>query len=138
MSEIREQLELPLAGATGGSNVQPIRTDKATQLPTPKGYRLLCAVPEAESEWQGGLIKAEATRKMEEHGTVVLFVVDVGDLAYGDPDRFPSGPWCQKGDFILVRAYAGTRFKIHGKEFRIINDDMVEAVVDDPRGYERA
>ena len=78
------------------------------------------------------------TKTIEEHSTVVLFVVKVGDLAYKDESRFPTGPWCKEGDFVLTRAYAGTRFKIHGREFRIINDDTVEGVVQDPRGYTRA
>ena len=127
---MNEQLEL-LDNAPAAST--------ATQLPEPKGFRLLCAVPEVDQTFAGGVIQmADATRKLEEHSTVVLFVVGLGDLAYTDRERFPTGPWCKKGDFILVRAYSGTRFKIHGKEFRILNDDMVEAVVDDPRGYTRA
>jgi hypothetical protein len=52
--------------------------------------------------------------------------------------KFPGGPWCKEGDFVLVRTYSGTRFKIYGKEFRVINDDMIEAVVQDPRGLTRA
>jgi len=74
----------------------------------------------------------------EETGTTVLFVLAVGPDAYADKSRFPSGPWCKKGDFVLVRTYSGTRFKVFGKEFRVINDDMVDAVVADPRGISRA
>ena len=110
----------------------------ATQLPDVKGYRLLCLVPEAEDTYEGGIIKSDKVKSIEESATVCLFVMQLGDLAYQDKDRFPSGPWCKEGDFVITRAYAGTRIKIHGKEFRIINDDTVEAVVDDPRGYERA
>jgi co-chaperonin GroES (HSP10) len=62
----------------------------------------------------------------------------MGDMAYSDKDRFPTGPWCKEGDFVLVRAYSGTRLKIHGTEWRIINDDTVEAIVEDPRGLYRA
>ena len=113
-------------------------TEKATQLPEVKGYRILCIVPTVEEKYESGLIKADKTKNIEEHSTVVLFVVKMGDMAYTDEDRFPTGPWCKEGDFIIARAYSGTRIKIHGKEFRIINDDTVEAVVDDPRGYERA
>lgn len=109
-----------------------------TQLPDPKGYRILCAVPEVEDKYEGGIVKADATRKIEENATVVLFVLKMGDTCYKDDSRFSSGPWCKEGDFVLIRAYAGTRFKIHGREFRLINDDTVEAVVDDPRGYSRA
>ena len=111
---------------------------RATQLPEPKGYRILCAVPEVEETFDSGIVKADTTKTIEEHSTVVLFVLKMGDLAYKDENRFPTGPWCQEGDFIISRAYSGTRIKIHGREFRIINDDTVEAVVQDPRGIKRA
>ena len=113
-------------------------TQTATQLPEPKGYRILCAVPEADDKYESGIIKDSTTKRIEENGTVVLFVLKVGDLCYLDEGKVPTGPWCKEGDFVLTRAYAGTRFKIHGREFRIINDDTVEGVVDDPRGYSRA
>ena len=111
---------------------------KAKLLPEPKGYRLLCAVPHVEEEYDGGIIKAEDTKRVEEQTTVVLFVIKMGDLFYTDKDRFPTGPWCKEGDFVLTRPYSGTRVVIHGREFRIINDDTVEAVVEDPRGIRRA
>jgi co-chaperonin GroES (HSP10) len=114
------------------------QAEKAKLLPEPKGFRLLCAVPQVEEEYDGGIIKAEDTKKVEEQTTVVLFVVKMGDLAYKDENRFPTGPWCKEGDFVLTRPYSGTRVVIHGREFRIINDDTVEAVVQDPRGIRRA
>jgi co-chaperonin GroES (HSP10) len=112
-------------------------SDKATQLPQPSGYRILCAIPEIEKEFESGIIKAETTVHHEELLTTVLFVVALGPDCYKDPARFPSGAWCKKGDFILVRPHAGTRLVIHGREFRIINDDSVEGTVDDPRGIKR-
>ena len=117
---------------------QPKEEQKPTQLPEVKGYRILCALPKVEEKFESGIIKADSTKNIEEHSTVVLFVLKVGDMAYKDKDRFPTGPWCKEGDFVITRAYSGTRIKIHGQEFRIINDDTVEAVVDDPRGYARA
>lgn len=112
--------------------------EKASQLPKPTGYRILCAIPEAEKEHEGsGLLKADITLHNEELLTTVLFVVDLGEDCYKDPTRFPTGPWCKKGDFVLVRPHAGTRLVIHGREFRIINDDSVEGVVADPRGIRR-
>jgi co-chaperonin GroES (HSP10) len=111
--------------------------DKAKQLPKPSGYRILCAIPEAEKEYESGILKSDETLRYDELLTTVLFVVDLGPECYADKTRFPSGPWCSKGDFILVRPNAGTRLIIHGKEFRIINDDSVEAVVQDPRGITR-
>ena len=111
--------------------------ERAKQLPIPKGYRILCAIPEAEKEFDSGILKADETIKHDEILTTVLFVVEMGPDCYKDPERFPTGPWCQKGDFILVRPNAGTRLVIHDREFRIINDDSVEAVVQDPRGIKR-
>ena len=114
--------------------------EKGKQLPRPAGYRILCAIPEAEKQFEEseiGLIKADETMRNEETLTTVLFVVDMGPDCYQDPSKFPTGPWCQKGDFILVRPHSGSRLVIHGREFRIINDDTVEAVVDDPRGIKR-
>jgi len=112
-------------------------SDKATQLPQPSGYRILCAIPEIEKEFESGIIKAETTVHHEELLTTVLFVVALGPDCYRDKNRFPTGPWCKEGDFILIRPHAGTRLVIHGREFRIINDDSVEGTVDDPRGIKR-
>lgn len=111
---------------------------KAKQLPDPSGYRILCALPEVDEKTEGGLFKSDITKQYEELTTPVLFVLKIGPDAFKDPTRFPSGPWCKEGDFILTRPMAGTRVKIHGREFRIINDDSVEAVVEDPRGISRS
>ena len=111
--------------------------EKATQLPKPSGYRILCAIPEMEKEYESGILKADETVRVEETLTTVLFVVDLGPDCYADKARFPSGAWCKKGDFVLVKPYAGSRLVIHGREFRMINDDSVEGVVDDPRGIKR-
>ena len=110
---------------------------KAKQLPDPSGYRILCAIPEIEETYDSGILKSDMTLQHGELLTTVLFVVKIGPDCYKDPARFPSGPWCKEGDFILVRPHAGTRLKIHGREFRIINDDSVEGVVEDPRGISR-
>jgi len=112
--------------------------EKATQLPKPQGYRILCAVPEVEKEYESGLIKADAIAKREEMLATVLFVVELGPDCYTDKERYPTGPWCQKGDFVIVRPNAGTRLLIHGREFRMINEDTVEATVLDPRGIKRS
>jgi len=110
---------------------------KAKQLPEPAGYRILCALPEIEEKYESGILKSDETRHYEEVLTTVLFVVKLGPDCYKDESRFPSGPWCKEGDFILVRPHAGTRIKIHGKDFRMINDDAVEGIVEDPRGISR-
>ena len=112
--------------------------EKARQIPDPATYHLLCVLPDIDDEYESGLVKASQTMHYEEVLSPVLFVVKVGPDAYRDEKRFPSGPSCKVGDFILVRPNTGTRIKIHGKEFRIINDDSVEGVVQDPRGITRA
>jgi co-chaperonin GroES (HSP10) len=112
--------------------------EKASQLPKPSGYRILCAIPEVEDAYESGLLKAEDTINYEEKLATVLFVVALGEDCYKDPARFPNGAWCKAGDFVIVRPNAGTRLHIHGREFRMINDDTVEAIVEDPRGIRRA
>ena len=113
--------------------------EKARQVPDPATFHLLCVLPEIEEEYgESGLVKSGQTMHYEELLSPVLFVVKMGPDAYKDATRVPSGPSCKVGDFVLVRPNTGTRIKIHGKEFRIINDDSVEAVVQDPRGITRA
>ena len=115
--------------------------EKAKQLPDPSGFMLLTVVPEAMEQYaesEAGLIKSSQEIWKEEILTPVLFVVKMGPEAYTDKTRFPSGPRCKLGDFVIVRPNSGTRLKIHGREFRLINDDNVEAVVQDPRGITRA
>jgi len=111
--------------------------ERARQLPQPATYHLLCVLPEIEDKYDSGLVKSGQTMHFEEVMSPVLFVVAMGPDAYADKTRFPSGPSCKVGDFVLVRPNTGTRVKIHGREFRLINDDSVEAVVQDPRGISR-
>jgi co-chaperonin GroES (HSP10) len=108
------------------------------KLPEPRGYRILIAIPEITVKTEGGVIIPDKIRNAEETASLIGVVLKVGSEAYSDPSRFPSGAWCKEGDFVIFRSYSGTRFKVHGKEFRLINDDTVEAVVEDPRGYSRA
>jgi len=111
--------------------------EKARQLPDPATYHVLCMLPEAEEEYDSGLVKAGKTIQYEELLSPVLFVVKLGPDAFKDEKRFPSGPSCKTGDFVLVRPNTGTRMKIHGREFRLISDDSIEATVQDPRGISR-
>lgn len=109
------------------------------QLPKPVGYRLLIALPKIDDTFgETGIVKAEKTVYEEKLLTVVGLVLDMGEQAYKDPDRYPSGPWCKVGDYVLFRANTGTRFRVNGVEYRLMNDDSIEAVVTDPRGVSRA
>ena len=129
--EVLDQMVLPDDTAEEDSRY-------ASQLPEPRGYKLLIALPEVDEATEGGIIKSAQSQHEESIATVVGWVMARGPDAYANYSRFPSGPYCQVGDWVVFRAFSGTRLKIHGKEFRLINDDTVEAVVEDPRGVERA
>lgn len=111
---------------------------RGAMLPVPKGFKILVTLPDLEEKTDGGVYLPDKLREMEQTASVAAFVLEMGDMAYLDEKKFPTGPWCKKGDWVLLRQYSGTRIKIFGKEFRLINDDTVEAVVDDPRGIRRA
>jgi len=121
-------------------NVEDTKVSESLQskLPEPTGYRLLIALPEISEKTEGGVFMPDGLKKDESTASIIGFVLKAGPDAYSDSSRFPGGAWCKEGDFVIFRSYSGTRFKIQGKEFRLINDDTVEAVVDDPRGYTRA
>lgn len=114
-----------------------IEPEYFAELPDPSGYRILVMMPEIEEETEGGIIKPESAKYLEQTSSIFGFVLKLGPDAYMNKSRFPGEPWCKAGDWVLIRSYSGTRFGIKGKEFRLINDDTVEAVVEDPRGIER-
>lgn len=107
------------------------------KLPVPKGYRVLIVVPEIEEKTKGGIIRPDVLKSKEETASIVGQVLAMGSDCYADPDKFPSGPYCRIGDWIMFRAYSGTRFKVAGKEFRLINDDTVEGTLPNPDSIER-
>jgi len=109
----------------------------ARQLPDPCGYKMLVSLPKIEERYDSGLVKADSVVRNDEIATVIGFVIKMGPDCYKDKDKFPTGPYCKEGDFVLMRAYAGTRFKLHNVELRLMNDDSIEGVVQDPRGYSR-
>jgi co-chaperonin GroES (HSP10) len=113
--------------------------EKAKVVPDPTGFKLLCIVPPATENFDGTtIVKADMVRSAEEQTSNTLFVLKMGPDAYKDEKKFPTGPWCKEGDFVITRAYAGTRIKVFGREMRLINDDQVDAVIQDPRGLSRA
>jgi co-chaperonin GroES (HSP10) len=108
------------------------------QIPKPVGYRVLIALPTIEDKYDSGLIKSERTLHEEKILSTMGIVLDMGAEAYSDKERFPNGPWCKVGDFVMFRPNSGTRFKVNGQELRLLNDDSIEAVVPDPKGVTRA
>lgn len=108
------------------------------RIPEPAGWKILIAVPNLKEKTDGGVFLPDHLKDREGVASILGFVLKLGPDCYKDENKFPTGPWCKEGDFVIFRSYSGTRFKVDGKEFRLINDDTVEAVIDDPRGYERA
>ena len=108
------------------------------RMPEPTGYHLLIALPEVKRQTEGKVHLPDELVAREGTASIIGFVLKMGPDCYEDKDKFPNGPWCKEGDFIMFQSYSGTRFKVDGQEFRLLNDDSVQAVIDDPRGYGRA
>jgi co-chaperonin GroES (HSP10) len=124
-----KEAKYELAEATG--DPEQVLTDE--NIPTPVGYHLLIAMPEvSETYGESGVIKSAKSVQHETILSMVGVVLDMGESAYSDKDRFPNGPWCEVGDYVMFRTNSGTRFKVGGKEMRLMNDDSIEAVVTDP------
>lgn len=119
---------------------EPVKSDQEieAQMPRPVGYKLLIALPKVEATYSSGLVKADVTQHHESVMTVVGLVLDMGEQAYADKDRYPTGPWCKVGDYVVFRANSGTRIKVNDVEYRFLNDDSIDGVVADPRGVTRA
>jgi co-chaperonin GroES (HSP10) len=114
----------------------PIPVNDAEQealIPKPVGYHVLVAMPQVTDTFgASGLLKTTQTVHHESILSMIGLVLDMGAQAYTDKDRFTTGPWCKAGDYVMFRANSGTRFKVGGQEYRILNDDSIEAVVEDP------
>ena len=112
--------------------------DKSLRLPQPVGYKVLVTLPNIEEKTEGGIIKPDSVIEKESTAANIGFVMALGPDAYKDREKFPSGAWGKEGDFVIMRSYSGTRMFVDGKEFRMLNDDSIEGVVADPRGFSRA
>jgi len=102
------------------------------RMPSPTGWRILILPYRGKGKTEGGVLLPDAVIDRESLSTVCGFVLRVGPLAYEDKEKFPSGPWCQEKDWVIFGRYAGSRFKIDGGEVRILNDDEIIAVIQDP------
>ena len=111
---------------------------KASQLPQPCGYQLLVALSSQEEKTEGGVYVPDEWREREESACIAAMVLRMGPDAFTDESRLPSGAYWKEGDWVIMKAYSGFRVEIHGQQFRLINDDCVRAVIEDPRGVKRA
>jgi chaperonin GroES len=102
------------------------------KMPSPTGWRLLILPYKGKGQTEGGIYLPDKVVEEQSVSTQVGYVLKVGELAYQDGDKFPDGPWCAKGDWVMFARYAGSRFKIDGGEVRILNDDEVLAKIFNP------
>ena len=101
-------------------------------VPIPTGWRIAILPYRGNKTSKGGILFSDETQKRTQLATNVGYVLRVGDLAYADQTKFPNGPWCQKGDWVIFGRYAGSRIQIDGGEIRLLNDDEILGVVNDP------
>ena len=103
------------------------------KVPNPTGYRIVLFPLKLDSKTKSGIILTDETVAESQITTNICKVLKVGPDAYKDKEKFPTGPWCKSDDWVLITRYAGSRIRIDGGELRIINDDEILAVIDDPR-----
>lgn len=126
------EAEAPKAEEETGLDPTNLDQSIIDRLPKPTGWRLLVLPFRPPKKTKSGLYLAEQAVERQQVATVCGYVVDVGPLAYSDQDKFPTGAWCAKGDWIVFARYAGARLNIEGGEIRILNDDEVLARISDP------
>ena len=113
-------------------NPDAINVSLIERMPDPTGWRLLILPYRGKGKTEGGIYLPDAVVEEQTVSTQVGYVLKVGSLAYGDKEKFPTGPWCAKGDWVMFARYAGSRFKIDGGEVLILNDDEVLAKILEP------
>ena len=109
-----------------------LKTKEATKLPAPTGWRMLILPFKMNEKTKGGLYLGQDTLERQQVGSTCGLVLAMGPDCYGDKEKFPEGPWCKKGDWVIFARYAGSRIQIDGGEVRLLNDDEVLATIDNP------
>lgn len=116
----------------GKLDVEKVEESVKNRIPRPTGWRIILLPYKGAEKSKGGIVLAEQTREKQQITTVCGYVLSVGDLAYMDQDKFPNGPWCKEGDWVIFGRYAGARIPIDGGEIRVLNDDEIIATINDP------
>ena len=107
-------------------------SDIKDELPQPSGWRLLVLPFTPKEKTKGGIIIAQESLDKARIATNCGYVVKMGPMAYGDKEKFPTGPWCKEKDWVIFARYAGSRLPIEGGEVRLLNDDEVLGTIKDP------
>ncbi len=107
-------------------------SDIKDELPQPTGWRILVLPFTPKEKTKGGIIIAQESLDKARIATNCGYVVKMGPMAYGDKEKFPTGPWCKEKDWVIFARYAGSRLPIEGGEVRLLNDDEVLGTIKDP------
>ena len=118
--------------AEGNFDPNKVAETVIDRIPKPTGWRIAILPYRGAEKTKGGIVLAEETQKKTQLATTCGYVLRMGDLAYADQEKFPTGPWCKEGDWIIFGRYAGSRIQIDGGEIRILNDDEIIGVVNNP------
>ena len=106
--------------------------EETAKLPQPTGWRILVLPFKGKKKSKGGVYFSDEQVERQQLATVCGNILAMGPDCYKDKDKFPRGPWCKKGDWVIFARYAGSRFKIEGGEVRLLNDDEIIATIKDP------
>ena len=131
ISQVKPKLEIPKKELVGVKKEKKV-TNETTKLPQPTGWRLLILPFKMNDKTKGGIYLGESTLEKQQVASQCGNVLAVGPDAYGDKERFPDGPWCKVGDWVMFARYAGSRIKIEGGEVRLLNDDEDLATIKNP------
>ena len=109
-----------------------LKEKESSKLPKPTGWRMLILPFKMPEKTRGGLYLGQETLERQQIGSTCGLVLAQGPDCYKDPERYPEGPWCKKGDWVIFARYAGSRIQIDGGEVRLLNDDEVLATIENP------
>jgi len=132
LPKIKLALESDLKKAAEEAEAKRNVPPKESSLPNPTGWRIMVLPFQPKIKTKGGILLAEAALERQQIGTVCGLVLGMGSDCYSDKKRYPEGPWCKKGEWVVFARYAGSRLKIEGGEIRILNEDEILATIKDP------
>ena len=132
LPKVKLALEESLKKAAEEEEANRNKAPEAIHLPKPTGWRILVLPFQPKRVTKGGVHIADTAAERQHVATVCGLVLDIGPDCYRDKERYPRGPWCKKGEWVMFARYAGSRFKIEGGEIRILNEDEILATIQDP------
>jgi len=129
--KLKPKITLPKTDLVGVEKSKQI-TKESTKLPQPTGWRILVLPFKMGEKTKGGILMGQDTLDKQQVASQCGNVLAMGPQCYKDKERYPDGPWCKKGDWVIFARYAGSRIQIEGGEIRLLNEDEILATVKNP------